>query len=50
VRRGEKETRVNFWNFITVDDEKKDGEKQTRCIPVLCHFTVLNFNQIALSE
>lgn len=55
VRKGEKGTRVIYWQFIdrtTANTQDADGDdgRTTKKIPLLKHFTVFNSEQITWSE
>jgi antirestriction protein ArdC len=50
VRRGEKGTMVVFFKMLFIDEEKDDGTKRTKRIPVLRHYNVFNHTQIEWEE
>ncbi len=46
IRRGEKSEIMVFWKVLPVEDEKEDGTKEVRQIPILKHFNVFHVSQV----
>ena len=46
IRRSEKSEIVVFWKVLPVEDEKEDGTKEVRQIPILKHFNVFHVSQV----
>lgn len=46
VRRGEKSEIVVFWKIQPIEEEKEDGTKEVKQIPLLRHFNVFHISQV----
>lgn len=46
VRKGEKSEIVVFWKIQPIEEEKEDGTKETKQIPLLRYFNVFHISQV----